>query len=316
MALLTDFEQLLERENIREQVCALIPAVHLMRDLGASLPRVDSFGGARDRILNYLQRFPATAIAGDEIGVVSGISEYARRVRELRVEMGWPIFSGTTAKEMIQQEHYAGNGQHELDKGLLETIEAMVVDDYILLGDQDRDAAHRWNLANSVRKQKTSVRDRLLSYLRQNVGIPVTGEELRYVAKGATEWARRTRELRTELGWPVSTRNSGRPDLPVGIYVLEADRQLPEHDRVISDPIRVTVLERDKFSCQRCGWNPGNMMPGDPRTLLELHHIEHHVDGGENVADNLITLCNVHHDELHRLGINGNAALSEWLASD
>lgn len=30
--------------------------------------------------------------------------------------------------------------------------------------------------------------------------------------------------------------------------------------------------------------------PSDPRSLLELHHIEHHVDG-ENTVENLITLC-------------------------
>jgi hypothetical protein len=38
----------------------------------------------------------------------------------------------------------------------------------------------------------------------------------------------------------------------------------------------------------------------DPRRMLELHHVMHHVDKGENTAENLITLCNVHHDEEHR----------------
>jgi hypothetical protein len=30
-----------------------------------------------------------------------------------------------------------------------------------------------------------------------------------------------------------------------------------------------------------------------------LHHRKHHAAGGKNVADNLITLCNVHHDAVH-----------------
>ena len=47
------------------------------------------------------------------------------------------------------------------------------------------------------------------------------------------EWARRVRELRTEEGWPIVTRNSGRDDLAIGVYVLEEDRQTYEHDRSI-----------------------------------------------------------------------------------
>lgn len=34
--------------------------------------------------------------------------------------------------------------------------------------------------------------------------------------------------------------------------------------------------------------------------MLELHHLKHHKDKGENTMENLITLCNVHHDEEHR----------------
>ncbi|WP_323985578.1 HNH endonuclease [Klebsiella aerogenes] len=41
-----------------------------------------------------------------------------------------------------------------------------------------------------------------------------------------------------------------------------------------------------------------------PRTFLELHHIEHHADGGENTLENLITLCNVCHDEVHHRNIS------------
>ena len=74
-------------------------------------------------------------------------------------------------------------------------------------------------------------------------------KELSYLANGRTEWARRVRELRTEEGWPIVTKNAGRGDLPVGVYVLEEDRQAYEHDRKIPDDIRVAVLTRDNFSC-------------------------------------------------------------------
>ncbi|MFR5760709.1 MAG: HNH endonuclease [Oscillospiraceae bacterium] len=38
----------------------------------------------------------------------------------------------------------------------------------------------------------------------------------------------------------------------------------------------------------------------DPRKMLELHHKQQHKDGGENTVENLITLCNVCHDAIHR----------------
>lgn len=311
--LLTDFEKHLREENLRSQVKALIPAVYLLRDLGSSLIPKENASSARERILYYLQRYKFKVISGDELAVVSGISEYARRVRELRVEYGWPIYSGMTAKEMFEEEIIGGSADLFGPKLTSNDIQSMSADDYVLVGNQDRDAAHRWNIANDIRKLDISIRDRLLQYLRSNVGKPVTGEELKYVAKGAQSWPRRTRELRTEEGWPVATRNSGRPDLPVGIYVLEADRQSAPHDRRIPDTTRVEVLERDKFECRCCGWNPSKRKTNDPRNLLELHHINHHAKGGSNEPDNLITLCNVHHDEVHRQKINKSDAFLRWL---
>ena len=34
--------------------------------------------------------------------------------------------------------------------------------------------------------------------------------------------------------------------------------------------------------------------------FLELHHKRHHVKGGNNSEDNLLTLCVKCHDDLHR----------------
>lgn len=314
--LLKDFEHRLDDDNLREQVRALVPAVYLLRDLGSSLVPESAASSARERILHYLQRYSHTVIAGDELGVVSGISEYARRVRELRVEYGWPIYSGTTAKEMMEDELAEGVGDLFGPQIPAEAISSMNADDYILLGEQDREAAHRWNVANDIRKESTSVRDRLLKYLRANVAQPVTGEELRYVARGAQSWPRRVRELRTEEGWPVATRNSGRPDLEVGVYVLEADRQSEPHDRHIPDVVRVKVLERDEYRCQCCNWHPSDRVAGDRRSLLELHHIEHHAEGGSNDPDNLATLCNVHHDEVHRQDIRSQSGFEGWIDSN
>ena len=240
--------------------------------------------------------------------VVSGISEYGRRVRELRVEFGWNILGGTTAKRMATAEDL------DLPADTLAEIGKMTKDDYILISEeQDRDAAHRWRIANNIRKMShLSGANRMLLYLQQNVGHLVSGEELDYVAN-ISDWPRRTRELRTQEGWSVQTRNSGRPDLPVGMYVLESLAQAPPHDRHISDSTRVEVLNRDGHACRKCGWTYTEAHAGDPRKLLELHHLDHHATGGTNDTDNLITLCNVHHDELHAKHMDRNAALV-WIS--
>lgn len=304
LALISDFENKLAEDSLREQVLSLIPANHLLRDLGSSLMHEEGCNSARDRILAYLLKYPRVIIHGDELMVVAGISEYARRIRELRVQFGWSVLSGTTLKEMVEQDEIT------LEELQARTMTVLKTDVYALMAtEQDREAALRWNEANVLRRSKLSTKDKILSYLRKNVGRPVTGEELRYLANDSKEWARRTRELRTEEGWPIATRNSGRPELEVGAYLLEEDRQAEVHDRKIPDPVRVAVLERDHHACRNCGWSHARKTANDPRTFLELHHIEHHADGGENTPGNLITLCNVCHDDVHRRKVSGEALL-------
>jgi hypothetical protein len=223
--------------------------------------------------------------------VVSGIQEWARRLRELRRQYGWVIASGVTLNEMAAEDEIALADM---------AADSLRPEEYILLEEeQDREAALRWRIANDIRKKKISVQKKIEEFLRANVGRAVTGEELRYVANDKTEWARRVRELRTEQGWPIVTRNTGRPDLLIGAYLLEQDRQSPKHDRKIPDPIRRAVLVRDGYKCQECGWTHEQWNPSDPRHL-ELHHKLGHVRGGDNTADNLVTLCTVCHDSVHR----------------
>jgi hypothetical protein len=237
----------------------------------------------------YLRKYPLQVIKGDELMVVSGIGEWARRVRELRVEFGWNIVTGVTRNEIVEAE--------DLQEGV--EVEHLSPDDYILMSvDQDRDAAFRWNIANEIRKKTLSVKDKILDFLVANAGKPVTSEELRYVAGDKTEWARRVRELRTEEGWSVTSKSSGRPDLAVGVYVLEDTNQAPAHDRKIPDDVRRAVLSRDKYQCCACGWGQKLWDKADPRHL-ELHHVVHHARGGGNHADNLKTLCTVCHRKVH-----------------
>lgn len=305
--LLQSFEQETKGNELRRKVQALVPIHDMLVALGRSLIPPEIAASARGRLLHYFQKYPLTALPRKELQIVAGIDEWARRVRELRVEHGWAIITGQTAKQM-----YA-DGEFPLPDV---DIASMHKDDYILISiDQDRDAAHRWHLAKDIRNRQSSVRENLIEYLRANVGVPVTGEELRYVAKDKTEWARRVRELRTEFGWPITTKSSGRPDLPVGVYLLEQDRQSPVHDRQIMDNVRRAVLRRDNYTCSRCGWTHRLWNRSDPRHL-ELHHIEAHVEGGENTTDNLITLCTVCHDFWHSIEKDEEPMVfAAWLSS-
>jgi len=296
-ALLDNFLDKLSHSDLREQVLSLIPAVHALRDLGSGLFVRDGISSARDRILAYLRKYPRVLIEGDELMVVSGIGEWARRVRELRVQYGWAIYTGATLEDLIED---APEVIDELKSALGVDEVKLRPDQYILMReDQDREAALRWNQLNAIRKKPGGVKAKLLEYLRLNVGHAVTGEELRYLAKDNKEWARRTRELRTEDGWPIATCMQGRPDLAIGEYVLEEDKQAEVHDRNIPDSVRVNVLERDNYRCTYCGWSHDDLKKGDPRKLLELHHLEEHSKGGANTEENLKTLCNVHHDDVH-----------------
>jgi hypothetical protein len=291
LKLLVDFEDELQSDNLRQKVLSLIPCYHQLRDLGKSLIPTAEARSARDRILHYLLKYQGVIISGDELLVVSGIQEYARRIRELRVQFGWSIASGLTVAQMAEENEFPFA---PIDAA------AMGPSEYILLSDeQDRDAAHRWNLANEIRRENISVRDRLLKYFRNNIGQKITGEELKYLARDKSEWARRVRELRTEYGWPIVTKNTGRPDLEVGVYLLEADRQSPEHDRRLSDPVKRNILRRDGYKCTACAWSHDEWNRSDPRHL-ELHHQKTHEKGGDNTENNLVSLCTVCHDDIHR----------------
>jgi hypothetical protein len=163
----------------------------------------------------------------------------------------------------------------------------------------DADAARRWHVANRIRRSGTSSKKRVLRYLMENVGRVLTTEELAYVAKDAKQYARRTRELRTEDGYGIATRFTGRPDLKVGQYILQSEDRIAEpHDRRIKEEAQRVVYARDNNTCRVCGWNIDRWSAADPR-ILELHHLEHHKHGGKNVAKNLIVICNKCHDEVH-----------------
>lgn len=143
--------------------------------------------------------------------------------------------------------------------------------------------------------KKVSARERILMYLKSNVGRKVSGRELAQVGS-ISEFARRIRELRHEHGgWQVST-GMNRADLRPDEYVLENLQQVPVYERM-NVKVWVAVLRRDKFTCQKCGWSKDDPQTNN-RKFLELHHKNPVRAKGKADPDNLITLCNVCHDAL------------------
>ncbi len=137
-------------------------------------------------------------------------------------------------------------------------------------------------------------RENLRAHFLQNIGRTMDSNELREIAGGITEWARRVRELRTEEGFQILTHND-RDDLKPGQYLLLDPAPKPAFERAISKETRAFVLDRNGFTCQMCGAVAGEPHPEDPtrRTRLHLGHIIDKSLGGTDDASNLRAVCSV-----------------------
>lgn len=142
--------------------------------------------------------------------------------------------------------------------------------------------------------KKKGARYLLREHFLANIGKVMDSDELREVAGGITEWARRVRELRSEEGYRILTNND-RGELSSGQYLLEDPIPQPAFARDISKETRAFVLDRNGFTCQQCGAVAGELHPYDParKTRLHLGHIIDKSQGGTDEASNLRALCSV-----------------------
>lgn len=261
------------REAIDELV-ARLRAVQSQR-FGSRRPAGPG-NGAKARILAYLMARSGELVSGEELAEISGIREWPRRVRELRVEDGYEISE-------------LGGSSYRL-----ETDRPNV------------DRASAWQAANRIRRWPGSAMDRIGAFLEANVGEVVSREQIDYVAKIA-EGSRRIRELRDEHGWPINS-HIDEPGLSAGEYRLtssdRADRRDPLQ-RLYPESLRQRVFERDDYTCQSCGRDRAKAQAaGDTRFYLEVHHkvaiaddLETLPKSERNDIDNLVTLCHADHLE-------------------
>lgn len=137
-------------------------------------------------------------------------------------------------------------------------------------------------------------KDGIRQFLLANIGRVVDSHELQTAAGGASEFGRRTRELRDEEGWAILTHNDSN-DLKPGQYLLRespGERKDIKFVRGISAKLRAEVLDRNGFTCQMCGLTPGDIDTATGRKVrLHIGHIVDKSLGGRDELTNLRSLC-------------------------
>jgi biotin operon repressor len=264
-----------DRLGRREEIDELVAELRAAQAALFGRPKRAGRGtGAKSKILAYLLARMGQVVSGEELAEISGIQEWPRRVRELRVEDGYSI------TEIGMSSYRLESDQPNLDR------------------------ASAWKTANVIRRRKGSAIERIAAFLEARVGKVVGREQIDYVARIA-EGSRRIRELRDEHGWPIDS-HIDEPELQPGEYRLTsvdpADRRDPLQ-RLYPESVRQAVFERDKYTCSACGRNRSKAeASGDTRFYLEVHHKVAVADELEalpkperNKLDNLITLCHADH---------------------
>lgn len=244
------------------------------RALFGQRPRARRGEGAKRKILDYLQSRVGEDVTGEELAAVSGIQEWARRLRELRVESGYDITE-------------VGDSVYRLESA-----------------DPDEDRARFWRIANAIRRRSGSAMERIEAFLIEFEGSVVSRDQIDYVAR-IKEGSRRVRELRDERGWPINSHIDER-DLRPGQYRLvssdPADRRDPRQ-RLYPEGLREQIFARDEYTCRKCGRNREKAAAaGDTRFYLEVHHrtaVAEELDALPaeelNREENLLTLCHADH---------------------
>lgn len=212
----------------------------------------------KDMILETLMAAFPDPVPGSVLRTVSGIQEFGRRIRELRVEDGYDV--------VYDGDSYRLRSFHP-----------------------DPSVADRWKKLNHARRRTGSATSRLQHLFLEHVGEVFDSDELFYVAK-TSEWARRVRELRSEEGLRIETHHDN-PDLRPAEYVLVDADPIPVAERDVPAQRRRLVLERDDHRCVLCGRGPDS----SHRLWLEVDHVVPLSSGGSNDVDNLRTLCNACH---------------------
>ena len=239
-------------------------------------PQAPRGHGGKAKILDYLLERVGEVVYGEELAAISAISEWARRVRELRVQDGYRITELGRSRYRLETE------------------------------EPDLSEASAWGVENAIRRRSGSGKSRIEAFLEASVGEVVDRKQIDYVSKIGSA-ARRVRELRDEKGWPINS-HIDEPALRPGQYRLTSaapEDRLDPLQREYPEGLRQKVFERDGYTCRRCGRDRAKAeAAGDTRFYLEVHHkVALAAQEGKlpqadlNDIENLETLCHRCHRE-------------------
>lgn len=140
--------------------------------------------------------------------------------------------------------------------------------------------------------KKPGSKQLILNFFLQNIGKVLESKQIQAASGGASEWARRVRELRNEEGYQILSHKD-RASLKPNQYLMETSKRVPAFARNISKETRAWVLERNGYTCQMCGLAAGDEDPFQPeRTVrLTMGHILDKSKGGDDLAQNLRAIC-------------------------
>jgi hypothetical protein len=187
---LTADEWLIELGRLGASLAGLRRAVN---DVSPALGLPSS---AHDRILRYLRLRVGKVVTKDELEGVAGISEWARRVRELREDGGWRISTNSNRPDLRAGEY------------VLESPKA------------DPELAARWRTARVIQRNRAPARSRVLDYFRAHVGRTVQSDEIAFVG-GMADPSEVVREL-IDAGWQIASADDDL-QLNSGDYRLVSD---------------------------------------------------------------------------------------------
>ncbi len=144
----------------------------------------------------------------------------------------------------------------------------------------------------------------ILEYFLSNIGVVLESRCIQAASGGASEWARRVRELRNEDGYQILTHRD-RSDLKPDQYLMETTKRIPGFKREVSKETRAWVLERNGYTCQMCGSAAGDPDPlGGTRTVrLTMGHIIDKSKGGDDSPNNLRAVCECCNQGLQNTGL-------------
>jgi 5-methylcytosine-specific restriction endonuclease McrA len=107
----------IDQDNWEEELGDFLDAIEDLEDIEPKVyEEIYDERSGKGRIRKYLRDNVGSTVSSERIARVSGIKQYARRIRELRNEEGFIIDSTRTRSELKQNEYYVREIKEDFDE--------------------------------------------------------------------------------------------------------------------------------------------------------------------------------------------------------